>query len=297
MLVVDPTIDLAALDAMVSAEYGDHETLEFVPVGGDSWCFCARPWFISVRRDRAGHFPNTYEAAADLRDQGYEWVLAPVRGRLSGRAVNHAAGRPVVVTPHLNGQDIWDAAQTDEQLARLDAIVHALHDARTPIDLPRETFDLFYTAELEHGLAAALAGAAAAGPYGAAVTDLVRRKRDYINELERELNAVQATCRGLDLDFVLSHGEPANAFITEAGEVLLGDWSALAWAPRERDWRGLPDVGLQRPPGLRADVLRFYDLVWILSEIAEYVAQFTSPHVGDAMDVDKWDELLGFLLE
>lgn len=43
------------------------------------------------------------------------------------------------------------------------------------------------------------------------------------------------------------------------------------------------------------EFLRCYELLWILGEIAEYVARFAHPHPGNAEDAEKWNELLLYL--
>jgi hypothetical protein len=81
--------------------------------------------------------------------------------------------------------------------------------------------------------------------------------------------------------------------ITPDDELLLLDWGDLLIAPPERDALSLRSLGIAPPA--RRDVLRFYELRWILSEVAEYVSRFTSPHAGDAEDIEKRRELARYL--
>jgi len=94
---------------------------------------------------------------------------------------------------------------------------------------------------------------------------------------------------------VLTHGEPEppNVIITPDGELFLLDWGDLLHAPPERDALSLRSLGIEPPS--RRDVLRFYELRWILSEVAEYVSRFTSPHEGNAEDLEKRRELARYL--
>jgi aminoglycoside phosphotransferase (APT) family kinase protein len=94
---------------------------------------------------------------------------------------------------------------------------------------------------------------------------------------------------------VLTHGEPdpPNVMITSGGELLLLDWGDLLRAPPERDALALRTLGIAPPS--RSHVLRFYELRWILSEVAEYVSRFTSPHTGNAEDLEKRGELARYL--
>src|ERR1700682_3359138 len=127
MLLPDPTIDVGALAQLLSAEFDAEQlTPTFVPAGGDSWCYRAGEWWVSVRRDRQGHFPANYEAARELRDAGYEFVVAPVRGR-SGRVVHTVGGRPGVVTEFVEARSNFREGLTREQLYELGRAGDACH--------------------------------------------------------------------------------------------------------------------------------------------------------------------------
>lgn len=294
MLLPDPSIDATSLAHLLAAEFGASDlTPTFVPAGGDSWCYRAGPWWISVRRDRQGHFPANYEAARELRDAGYEFVLAPIRGR-SGHVVHTVSGRPVVVTEFVEAR-----ANSREGLApvhrqELARAVKELHSARVSADVGSESFELPFADELEAALARA-AGSHAAGPLGSDVSDLVSRNAARIGDWREEIAVCQGRCRASPGELVLTHGEPEppNVIITPDDELLLLDWGDLLRAPPERDALSLRSIGIAPPA--RRDFLRFYELRWILSEVAEYVSRFTSPHEGDAEDLEKRAELARYL--
>jgi len=94
---------------------------------------------------------------------------------------------------------------------------------------------------------------------------------------------------------MLTHGEPSgnNVLRDTAGRLYLIDWGNLAYGPPERDWNALASYGLELPT--RPQFSRFYELRWILGEVAEYVARFAAPHTGNAEDDHKWDELRRYL--
>jgi spectinomycin phosphotransferase len=288
VLRADPSIDLRALHDLLVAEYGaDASTaLEFVPVGGDSWCFRADDLWVSVRRDRAGHERAGYEAARALADDGADFLLAPVRRR-GGRVVHEVGGRPVVVLPHLEVVPVF-ADRVDD----LVGVVSRLHACTRPGALEAETFDIFYEDELRAALAAADAGTVA-GPFSARTLELVRRERTRIDAAHSRLRELQAECRSLDRDeFVVTHGEPdGNALETADGRVLLGDVGTLLLGPPERDLWSF-DVGNRCR--VRDDVVAFYRRWFALGEVAEYVDRFMQPHPGDAADADKWHWLVEF---
>jgi spectinomycin phosphotransferase len=295
VLVPDPSIDVDALGQLLAVEFDSRDlTPTFVPAGGDSWSYRAGPWWVSVRRDRQGHFPASYEAARELRDAGYEFVLAPARGR-SGRVVHGVHGRPVIVTEFVEARPNFRDGLTRDQLQELSQAVDALHAARVSAAVSSESFDLPFASELDEALARAVAGADTAGPLGSDVSALVRHNDSRIREWREAIAVCQERCRASPGDLVLTHGEPEppNVIVTPAGELLLLDWGDLLRAPPERDALALRSLGVARRS--RPDVLRFYELRWILSEVAEYVARLTSPHKGNAEDHEKRKELARYL--
>ena len=295
MLLPDPSIDVGKLAELLAAEFGSGQlTPIFVPAGGDSWCYRAGPWWVSVRRDRQGHFPANYEAARELRDSGYEFVLAPVRGR-NGKVVHTVSRRPVVVTEFVETRSNFRDGLTREQLQELTQAVDALHAASVTVDVRPESFDLPFADELEEALARAVAGAGAAGPLGRDVSNVVRRNEARIRDWREEIADCQERCRAAPGELVLTHGEPdpPNVMITPGGELLLLDWGDLLRAPPERDALSLRALGIAPPS--RPHVLRFYELRWVLSEVAEYVSRFTGPHTGNAEDLEKRAQLARYL--
>ena len=295
MLLPDPSIDVGSLAQLLAAEFGASDlTPTFVPAGGDSWCYRAGPWWVSVRRDRQGHFPANYEAARELRDAGYEFVLAPTRGR-SGHVVHSVSGRPVVVTEFVEARANYREGLAPVHRQELARAVKELHAARVSADVRSESFDLPFAEELEGALARAAAGSHTAGPLGSDVSDLVSRNAARIGDWREEIAVCQERCRASPGQLVLTHGEPEppNVLITPDDELLLLDWGDLLRAPPERDALSLRSLGIAQPA--RRDFLRFYELRWTLSEVAEYVSRFTSPHEGTREDLEKRGELARYL--
>jgi len=296
MLVAHSTIDTASLAALVAREYGGGDVPVFVPgAGGDSWCYRAGDWWVSVRRDRHGHVPEAYEAAHELREGGLEFVLAPARGRC-GALVHVVDGRfRVVVFPFVHGALLHSGLVPRADAAAIGAMVGRLHAASVKAELPSENFEMPFASELADGLDAARRGASDAGPYGDTVSALVHANERAIDDWQAEVASVAAACRSDPGEFVLTHGEPdgGNVLAAENQALLLIDWGGLCWAPPERDLRSLREMGLST--SARPAFLRYYELQWILSEVAEYVSRFVHPHAGGAEDHEKWTELLKYL--
>lgn len=295
VLLANPDIDTNMIRLLLVNQFGVDAEPVFVPgAGGDSWCYRAGDWWVSVRRDRQGHVPLSYEAARELRDQGLDFVLAPARGR-RGAVVHDVHEHATVVFPLVDGRPLFPDRATTVQAAHVGEMIEVLRSRTVASALPEETFVMPFADELVEGLELASAGADASGPYGERVTALVRANEREIESLRAEMARIEAVCRGEPGSFVLTHGEPnrGNVMLTSDGELLLMDWGTLAWGPPERDAVALADLGLD-PPG-RREFVRYYELLWILGEVAEYVARFAHPHPGNAEDAEKWAELLLYL--
>jgi spectinomycin phosphotransferase len=295
MLLPNPAVDERALGELVAAHYGAVPTrLRFAPVGGDGWHYRCPPFWVSVRRDRQGHVPAAYAAAGELARGGLVFVLAPLPDA-AGRVVHRLGVLPVVVLPLLEGATLDDGGARDGDGRAVADLCARLHAARCATPLPAERYALPFAAELRAGLAAAGDAGAHTGPYGERLRDLVARNRGHLGELAAEADEVAAACRADPTPPVLTHGEPSgNNVLRDAGGGLhLLDWGDLAYGPPERDWHALADYGLRLPA--RPSFARFYELRWILSEVAEYVARFAAPHAGTAEDAHEWEELGGYL--
>ncbi len=172
------------------------------------------------------------------------------------------------------------------------------HCTRRPCEPPSppKRSSCFFERELDLAIAAVEAGADTAGPLGRDVAQLVRRNRDRIAAWRTEIREGQDRCRADQGRFVLTHGEPdpPNVVVTRDGDLLLTDWGDLLWAPPERDARALANVGITLTG--RAHAKRFYELRWILGEVAEYVATFMTPHTGSVEDLEKRRELDRYLV-
>lgn len=295
MLVPNPDIDEVALREFVAAEFGrtNNEKLAFRPVGGDSWSYRLGPWWVNVRRDRQGSSAAAFETAFDLKVSGLEWVLAPACGR-SGQLVHDFKSWPVVVFPFVEGTPIFPRFASRSQAEAVHQMIDQLHQATSVRALPTESFALPFKDELAAGIERAFAGAVQAGPYGARVTKLVRENAAYLESLRRKMAECQDECRSEATAPVLTHGEPNRGNVMQGhNRLVLMDWGDLAWGPPERDLVQLGDFGV--PTDGRPTFRRFYELHWILGEIAEYVARFSGPHAGDAQDEQSWKELLHYL--
>lgn len=300
MLLPPDHVDSDELRNAVVAGYGRNVgSLEFRPLGEDSWAFASEDLWISVRRDLRGHTPGAYAAAARLRDAGLGRVLAPLAGT-DGAVVRTVSGSPVVVFPLVDAVQTDPEAVTDEEFEDIVGMIGEVHGARVPAELPTEDFTLGFAADLD----AALDFADGPGPAGSGLPARLHRllgtHRDRLDELCAERAESARRCgsdRALLEGFGLTHGEPSapNVLRTSDG-FLLADWGGAMWGPPERDWfHVLRTFG--RTPPCRPEVLRFYELRWILSEISEYATILRAAPAENRETAAMWQRLTRYLPE
>jgi spectinomycin phosphotransferase len=237
-----------------------------------------------ARLRTAARLEAAYAGAAALRDQGLEFVVAPVVTDLGTHTLPFADGA-LSCTPWLDGVPggELDLAWTTEALRRL-------HTATAPADLPpwqplvgpdlAETTDVLTRREW------------GPGPFAEAARDAVR---DHLGDLAAwtaRYHALADAAR--DRTWVATHGESdeGNQLLTAQGRLLV-DWESLKLAPAELDLRTLVDAGAA-PTAVGADpqMLQLFDLEWRLDEVSQYADWFAAPHAGTEDDRIAFDGLL-----
>jgi spectinomycin phosphotransferase len=296
MLLPLHELEAHGLRSLIYEQFGGARgVLQFTPLGEDSWCYRLGDLWISVRRDLRGHHPGAYEAAYALQEAGLDFILAPLVGA-DGRVVHSVADRPVVVFPYLPVKQLAarDGTTCIESVA---AMIDKVHSTAVDIELPRETFSLSFDTELDLSIALADNAAVARGPYAERLCRLMRAHRSRICALRGECAGLRQECLSSATPFVLTHGEPSAANILRCGtRLLLADWGGASLAPPEKDWfhvrRNVHDIATGRPA-----FMRFYDVRWILSEIAEYVAILSQTRNDNIESRAMWQRLTHYLPE
>lgn len=295
VLTPAPGVSTAGLSGILREFYDQPDVqIDFVPLGEDSWCYRSADLWVSLRRDIDGHVPEAYLGACELAGSGLDYVLAPIPGS-DGQVVRDFAGYPLVVFPFRHVQQI--DADSPLTMVEREVVLEQLRQLQTAsvtTRLPTEDFSLPFERRLSDARAR-LAQGVSRGPFSRRAEALADRHADRIDRWCREIDEVARRCRRTDHQFVLSHGDPSGAnFLRSGSDLLLADWGALRWAPRERDTFHLTRT-LGFPSDGRADFTRFYELRWALSEVAEYLEVFSSDHVGTVNDQAMWGRLLRYL--
>ena len=241
-------------------------------------------------------------AAADLRECGAAFAVAPVAAR-DGELLARVSTRfGLAVYPFVDGQSFeWAAFSSPaHRLAVLDLLA-ATHTA-PPAARRRALADDFAVPHRDQLEAACQPGAGAldAGPYARPVARLIREHAAPIRRLLARYDHLVTAARTQPGRTVLTHGEPhpGNTMLTGGGWVLI-DWDTALAAPPERDlWSLDPGDGsmLDAYAGLtgvtpRPVLLDLYRLRWDIADIAVDVSRFRRPHAGTAEDEESFSLL------
>ncbi|MEY9933107.1 spectinomycin phosphotransferase [Catenulispora sp. GP43] len=296
MLLPPSDLDLSDLRRMLADQYGTDAEPRFVPLGEDSWCYRAGGLWVSLRRDLRGHHPAAYAAAHSLARSGCDFVLAPLAGR-DGRIAHDVGGIPALVFPYVVAEPLDAATASPRTIADAITLMGRVHAAGSEVALSREDYRLDFEQDIDTTVDCGSGGVRETGPYTVRLVGLVKRHLHTISGLRTELADLAAACAASEDPMVLTHGEPRaqNILVAENG-LLFADWGDAMWGPPERDWFHFLETLGQAPP-CRPDFLRFYQVRWILSEIAEYGTHFLAPHDGDEEDAAMWDRLTAFIPE
>ena len=296
-------------------------TVEHAPVGFSShhwWVTTAdgRRWFataddlrarrLTAQEPLAGVFDRLRAAlttAADLREHGLDWVVAPRRTGTGEVVAGLGEAYALAVYPAAEGGSFgWgafeDTAHRDAVLDRLVELhgVDGCRDAAGTDDLG---------SALVAGLGALLADPGErweSGPFGpgawrlvvergAVLADLVDRYRDLVADVD-------------PAGWVITHGEPhrANTVLTTTGVVLV-DWDTCLLAPRARDLWTLvgEDPGILGAYAARTGtvldprLLEAFRLHWDLADVESCVRDLRAPHTENEDTRTAWNAVRAVL--
>lgn len=283
--------------------------------GSHNWTATATTdakWFIKADRGTSTTRTAAYLTAANLRDNGLDFVHAAIPDRC-GELRRRVGAWEMSVFPFINGRNP-DFTNTTER-AQIAEVIGELHR-----HLPIPATALRWTAgvgqsELIHLLDLELDQPWTHGPYAARAQALVRDNLSGIRELLSLHHQLTDRLHQSDRPWVITHGEPhgGNTMIDNLGQVHLIDCDDLMLSPAERDLWLLLHIGHQRPLTVETqDILTAYHQAdgptkprryvielmradWHLMEISSYAQDFSQPH-EDSRDLDAhWQTLNSYL--
>jgi spectinomycin phosphotransferase len=281
----------------------------YAPVGGGSYHWVvvdgtgARHFVTVDDLDNKGWLGGTRSAAFDgllaafdtataLREQGLEFVVAPVRTTEGSSLVRVDRRYTLSVFPFVDREAGRFGEYTASERAALIPLLAALHEA--PVAAPRLD------------LALPLRGALAetdrqweSGPLAEQARELLAERAAAIDELLARYDRLAAGIA--PDDWVVTHGEPHAGNLIDSQ--LLVDWDTVALAPSERDlWMPVaddPEAGSRytEATGRELDpaTLEFFRLRWDLADLTSFADKLRSPHTDNA-DTRKAYEALTIIL-
>lgn len=292
-------------------------TASYAPVGfGDyHWRVTdedGRQWFAKVsdlaRKEHCGPTPETalvglrkaMETAATLHERdSLDFVVAPRRSRTGDPVVAVDDRYALSLFPFVHGEagDFsreLSSAERNEVLG----LLARLHRSTPPRCTPATVLDPPGRAGLESALAEASlpwSGGPFSEPARALVTNEAELFRTRLADFDRLADRVRRGGGPL----VVTHGEPhpGNLLRIEGGYLLI-DWDTVGLAVPERDLSLLSDdpaalghytelTGFAPDPS----ALALYRLRWALTDLAEFLAWFRSPHTRTSDIETAWQGL------
>src|SRR5438552_2117689 len=227
----------------------DARSLEYAPVGFGTHHYVTddRQWFVNVDDiTRSGWVPgNNFDAldrslrvARALRDEGLEFVSAPIERTAGGSLARLGPRYAVSVYPFVDGTSnaYGDYATEDEKSDVLHALgrIHSMTSA-LPDDLARRDTLEIPNREVLYEALDDLAREWTSGPYAEPARAALTERQAAVRKIFDAYDDVTAQ---ISPDgWVITHGEPhaANVMRARDGSLLFIDWDTTAIAPRERD--------------------------------------------------------------
>src|SRR3954452_519086 len=286
----------------------DAVSLDYAPVGfGDHhWIAvgdAVGKWFVTVadlrlkgEQDALPSLRSAMDTAAALRDDGLEFVVAPLRAA-DGETVHRlGSGHALSVFPYLDGVAGDDRPWTSHERGAVLELLAELHRERPPAAAPVLDPGLSMRGLLERALDGAISWAD--GPFAEPARALLARHSAAVRRRVREFDRLAG---GLGGDApVLTHGEPHPGNLLQwEGRRVLVDWDTVGLAPPERDVWSVAETAedLERYAEaagrtVSASALALYRLRWDLEGTGVFVDWFRAPHDRPPDTEEAWHALL-----
>ncbi|HVC35718.1 MAG TPA: aminoglycoside phosphotransferase family protein [Chloroflexota bacterium] len=310
-------IDTRQFIRQINADYALTVTsLTFLPMGEDAYAYISeggdgRHFFVKAQ---AVGSPTTLETAleltSDLRTRGgLWWVVAPLENQ-RGRFTFSYLGYTVAVFPYLECTRAYEAGLSEEQWIQTAWLLAALHRSRSRLTVPphwRETFDNPFRAPILRALWSAEEAPSSGNSYRDRARQLLLAERTDVVAALDELERLTGEARRLDLESVITHGDPnlANILIDQRGRLHVIDWGEIALGPPARDLSFFTGARFEAflrhylaaggSPRLHPTSFAFYQLRWVLQEIADYSTRILFQNTDPLEDEHAWTELTDYL--
>ncbi len=218
------------------------DALEFLPIGADANSAVYRaiaddtPYFVKLR---SGDYDEmTIVVPHFLGSQGIAQLIAMISTR-DGRLWTSLDRFVVTFSQFVNGQDGFNMELSDEQWVELGRALKRIHFTELPNEIEDylhfETFSNYWRERVRH-YQRRITGTFS-DPVPLRLAELMRGRRDVIDELLRRAERLAGEMRSRSSAFVHCHGDlhGGNILIDAQGKLFIVDWDTVILAPKERD--------------------------------------------------------------
>jgi len=240
-----PDIQDAQIVACLRDEYGlNIVRVEFLPLGADrntavyrAVADDASAYFVKLR---SGEFDDlTILVPKLLHEQGIRNVIAPVASQ-SQQLWVELDDFKLSVFPFVQGRDGYEMALQDHHWVELGRALKAIHSAGLPpavtARIQRERYSAQWR-EAVRGFQALVEQTAFADPIAGELAAFLKWKRDTIDRLVGQAEALAAVLQADSQPFIVCHADihAGNILISTDDHLYIVDWDTLTLAPKERD--------------------------------------------------------------
>jgi aminoglycoside phosphotransferase (APT) family kinase protein len=206
------------------------------------------------------------------------------------------------------GETIEPGRQTEAYASGLASLLAAFHQhgIGLPVEVPKQTFDQSHEATILQALRTVEAAGPLANPVQERLRALMLSHHSNILATIETMRLLTIAVRRLDLDWVLTHGDPnwENILVDQSGTFRLLDFEDVALGPPEADLVFYSD----RPPErfeaflrqylavrpqarLHTEMFAFGHYMWTMQVIAHYTKHILFGGGDAAEDEQAWAEL------
>jgi spectinomycin phosphotransferase len=247
-----------------------------------------KSWLGDTRNDVFDGLRGAFDTALALNRQArLGFVVAPLP-TIEGETVRRVGRRhSVALFPYIQGRSFrfGDEPSFTDRAEVLDLLVELHGASPTLCSAPRRGIGLPGRDGFEQALMQ-LDSKWSGGPFAEPARDWLASHAVDLRRLLDKFDRLAEGVRAANPELVITHGEThAGNFMRGDDRLVLVDWDTVGLAPPERDlWQAVADVDelarYAEATGRAVDAaaLSLYRLGWDLSDVAEYVDVFRSPH-------------------
>jgi thiamine kinase-like enzyme len=290
-------MDIKDFDRIIEDNFNlELETIQFNPVGEDSFCYTAldkdgQAYFIRLER-ASDHdkIEKSLRAVHKLYNEcDYGYAVPPIKDKHGNMSVKYLDKYSIAVFPLKNTESLYGSEITDEDWDSIGGMIASLHqkkDCVKEFSLPLEEYDPPYKKELEL-VSDIIDGKSRLKDYNnyqLELMKLLREEKKDIIDVRKKLTGLKERISKLSfIQLRLTHGDPnlANILTDGEGSFYIVDWYDIGLSSVERDLSSFSGEYFEKflhsyfkhfdqTFKLHSELFEFYLYRWIIQEISVY---------------------------